>query len=685
MGVSCASAVSSEVPRLVDTDGDGIYTGSLTLPAGHNNVVTYKFGAYYPGVESVTGANGAMDNEAGFGADRVLYIPSQTSGNIALETTFGENNPDNPWLNITSSSVTFHVDMNGQTVSANGVHVAGNFGDYDYDGTPENEMYPNWDPAGIALTDDDSDGVYSVTLDLVPGTIEYKFINGNAWGGESDDEWAGEDNDFQPCRSGGGNRTITIGDTDLDVGLVCWERCIPCDEVYVTLRVDMEYETVSENGVHVAGSFQGWDPAATMMTAENDSSTVYHYQFGSTPGTQLQYKFVNGMTWDDAETVPADCATDGNRTHVVGDNDYVADAICYNQCGTCTPPATAAITFQGDMSQLLSYGFDPSIHTLELRGPMNGWSAGDAFVVDALDPNLYAITKDVTAVPGDPVEWKFKANPDASWNNSGWETSANRTFIFTGEAQVLDPEIPAILPTGELQNEVTVDMAVTWREGTLNVNDGNPFPQAPDTIIFNGSFLNCWCTWGDCMGVSCASAVSSEVPRLVDTDGDGIYTGSLTLPAGHNNVVTYKFGAYYPGVESVTGANGAMDNEAGFGADRVLYIPSQTSGNIALETTFGENNPDNPWLLSTDGFSSQPNEFKLKGNYPNPFNPVTTINFTLDITSELSMSIYNVKGESVREIKMGQIPSGVHSVVWDSKDNSGRLVSTGLYLSLINI
>ena len=339
----------------------------------------------------------------------------------------------------------------------------------------EHPAYPNWDPAGIALTDDDSDGVYSVTLDLVPGTIEYKFINGNAWGGDSDDEWAGEDNDNQPCRSGGGNRTITIGETDLDVGLVCWERCIPCDEVYVTLKVDMEYETVSENGVHVAGNFQGWNPATTMMALEAEGSTVYHYQFGSTPGTELQYKFVNGMTWDDAETVPADCATGGNRTHVVGETDFVADAICYNQCGTCTPPATAAVTFQADMSQLLSYGFDPSIHTLELRGPMNGWSGGDEFVVDALDPNLYAFTKEVTAVPGDPVEWKFKANPDASWNNSGWETSANRTFVFSGETQVLDPEVPAILPTGELQNEVTVDMAVTWREGTLNANDGNPF------------------------------------------------------------------------------------------------------------------------------------------------------------------------------------------------------------------
>ena len=58
---------------------------------------------------------------------------------------------------LSASQITFHVDMNGQTVSANGVHVAGNFGDYDYDNTFENPAYPNWDPAGIALTDDDSD------------------------------------------------------------------------------------------------------------------------------------------------------------------------------------------------------------------------------------------------------------------------------------------------------------------------------------------------------------------------------------------------------------------------------------------------------------------------------------------------------------------------------------------------
>ena len=577
-----------------------------------------------------------------------------------------------------STEVTLHVDMNGQTISENGIHVAGNFGDYDYDETFENDAYPNWDPAGIELSDADGDGVYSVTLSLVPGTVEYKFINGNSWGGESDDEWAGEDPDGQPCRNGG-NRVMTFEGDALDIGLVCWERCIPCNEVYMTLRVDMQYETVSENGVHVAGNFQGWDPSSSMMSLETDSGSIYHFQASGEPGATLEYKFINGLTWDDSEDVPADCATGGNRTVTLESTDSATEAVCFAQCGTCVPAVTAPVTFQGDMSELMSYGFDPAVHTLELRGPMNGWSAGDVFVEDLFDPMLYAITVDITAVPDNSVEWKFKANPDENWNNSGWETSANRTFVFTGEAQTLAPELPAILPTGELQSEVTVDMSVTWIEGTLNVNSGEAFPQAPDTIIFNGSFLNCWCTWGDCMGADCTSPVSGEVPRLVDSDGDGVYTGSLILPSGHNNVITYKLGAYYPGIETVPGDNGSMDNEAGFGADRVIYIPSETSGNIALEVTFGENNANNPWL-SNDYETIVLNEFMIHGNYPNPFNPNTVIEFSLDIKSEVNIQVFNIKGELVRDISMGDTPSGIHSAIWNAKDNFGRVVPSGMYI-----
>ena len=67
---------------------------------------------------------------------------------------------------------TFEVDMNGETVSANGVHVAGNFQD-------EAGAAGDWDPGTTELTDDDVDGIYSLTVNIPAGGYEYKFINGN--------------------------------------------------------------------------------------------------------------------------------------------------------------------------------------------------------------------------------------------------------------------------------------------------------------------------------------------------------------------------------------------------------------------------------------------------------------------------------------------------------------------------
>lgn len=75
--------------------------------------------------------------------------------------------------------VTFQVDMSGQTVSPNGVHLAGSFSDVNGDGVIDNDL-PNWNPGGIALADG-GNGIWSVTVDLVAGLYEYKFVNGNDW------------------------------------------------------------------------------------------------------------------------------------------------------------------------------------------------------------------------------------------------------------------------------------------------------------------------------------------------------------------------------------------------------------------------------------------------------------------------------------------------------------------------
>ena len=74
--------------------------------------------------------------------------------------------------------------------------------------------------------------------------------------------------------------------------------------VNVTLNVDMSNVTVSENGVHVAGSFQGWDPAATPL-ADDDGDGVYSVVIDMSGVTDetVFFKYLNGNSWGSDETV----------------------------------------------------------------------------------------------------------------------------------------------------------------------------------------------------------------------------------------------------------------------------------------------------------------------------------------------------------------------------------------------
>ena len=70
----------------------------------------------------------------------------------------------------------------------------------------------------------------------------------------------------------------------------------------------------------------------------------------------------------------------------------------------------------------------------------------------------------------------------------------------------------------------------------------------------------------------------------------------------------------------------------------------------------------------------------LQGNYPNPFNPETTIHFSLDKQSPVKIDIYNLKGQKVKTLVDETLSSGKHTIVWNGKDNSNKQVSSGVYL-----
>ncbi|MBP8704499.1 MAG: T9SS type A sorting domain-containing protein [Candidatus Cloacimonas sp.] len=69
----------------------------------------------------------------------------------------------------------------------------------------------------------------------------------------------------------------------------------------------------------------------------------------------------------------------------------------------------------------------------------------------------------------------------------------------------------------------------------------------------------------------------------------------------------------------------------------------------------------------------------LKGCYPNPFNPTTTISFSIKEKAPVELVIYNILGQKVRTLVNQPLEPGEHSIVWNGTDNKGRSVASGIY------
>jgi hypothetical protein len=224
-----------------------------------------------------------------------------------------------------AKKVKFAVDMTNETISPNGIHVTGDF--QTLAGFPGGDWASNTTP----LTQEGATAIYSIVVDIPAfAKYEYKYVNGDQF----------YEAEFIPVESRVGynfndNRWLyldSLADDTTYIGALVFAANAPMGMTLVRFLVNMQNETISANGVHVAGDFQGWNPETNIL-----------YSFGSNifegiayvnTGT-IAYKYYNGNTAGDNEIVPAICSVNSNRElNVTGD--IVLSEVCYAACTACT-------------------------------------------------------------------------------------------------------------------------------------------------------------------------------------------------------------------------------------------------------------------------------------------------------------------------------------------------------------
>ena len=520
-------------------------------------------------------------------------------------------------------AVTFNVDMTGSTVDANGVHMAGNFNDVNYDGTAENAAYVNWNPSAIALADQ-GNGIWSVTLNLVPERYEFKLINGNDWPFAEDVppacqvEVNGNDNRFWSVSGANATESMTV----------CYASCAACGENTVRFRVDMTQEAAGINpaGVFVAGNFQGWNPAGSQMIDPDGNGTFEGY-FSIGTATNAQFKFINGNDWAFAEGIPAACNINGNREVNVVDANTVVDVICFSACGPCQAPTP--VLFRVDMSLQTVNPNGPHV-----AGSFQGWNPGDANTL-MLDPdgdNIYEVT--VLVQPG---TYNYKFVNGADWPDGNESLPADCNVGGNREMVVSADPVVEHFCYNQCGADCIVDPAAA--DITFRVNMLSTAANAAGVWMIGGFTNPAW---------------QGGAVQMSDADGDLVYECTVNVSGSAD--IQYKFVNGDVSVSANEEAAGVMNCGIDNGVGGYNRIHTRTGIAEVLNTVCFDSCAD--CIIGVQEAMA----LTVLNAYPVPANEFVTLSFGQVKSAPITVRVMNNLGQVVSTQYMGNLPTGNNQV-----------------------
>ncbi len=389
-------------------------------------------------------------------------------------------------------------------------------------------------------------------------------------------------------------------------------------------------------------------------------------------------------------------------------------------------PYDFEVEFKVDMEVEIATGnFDPATDLVVVAGSFNGWNTtADTLAQDFVNPNLFSkLIEFENVVPPATHEYKFVTGTAGDGNPSGWESVDNRKLTLTGNETDedgnglldVDPGTPTYnnrTLADFFSQEVTVTFQVDMRPAFYffadslylpsDIQTGETVSEWDKSVFANGPLSGAPNGWEDWGPENLGSVAELELHDDGTTGGDAVagdsvYTFQVTYAKFAPRKGDMKFGTAGYDNESLFGANhklalpddapeatvnlifGAMENgEGGYADDLFDYYIALTYGGpdivipmvVRRGGDVGDTNVDVEQLDVV-----VPDRFVLGNNYPNPFNPTTTFEYTVPRTELVTINVYDVSGRLVDQV-VNQVQSpGTYRATFDAMN-----LASGVYL-----
>ena len=466
------------------------------------------------------------------------------------------------------------------------------------------------------------------------------------------------------------------------------------DSIYDGFSVDNISITISDNDVYPLVINEIHYNPSTVQGSDRDFEFLELFNMGSVTAYLTGYTFSKGVThtFSDSDTIASQSVlvvtgnaesyvesvqwqsgglkNDGEAVVLISEGGFTVDSVTYGPI----EPWPRSPNGDGPSLQL--------IHPLMANELVFNWAAsiemgGSPGAVQLGNAPPVAVADSYTALEDSTLA---VLAPGVLSNDSDWEGKTLRAVLVDSSAHgtvVLDSTGAFIYSPkmnffgADTFRYVAVDtadssVATAVALKVVSVNDPpTPFAAvSPSDSLYVGiseetlhhEILFAW--------TSSTDVDNSVIYRLVGLDSVAFLTrDSLTVPAV---IMTYR--EIVPSLDSIGIVRGQWTVEACDNDTAVM------ASNGPFEIIFDQRR------LSTKANLAVPTSFVLYPNFPNPFNPVTTIRYDLPIRAKVDLTIFDLMGRKVITFVNRTEDAGFRSVQWDGTDDLGRSVSAGVYL-----